>query len=257
MRLIAHNYAQDPITTITASTENHNFPVNNLSKEHRSKQWRSTSNAEQWVKFDLKTTESINSVVLLWPKGSYKLSDNAVIKVQASVTSNFDVTGEDQFIWFNPQYEMASIYFDTPKNFRYWRILIDDPTNIYGYVNLGVVILGMSESIDPPDNGFSFTQSDLSAVTTTDFGQSYVDVLPMLSTLELNFQLMDYNIARNFIHLYMQVGIRKPVFIVLDENSLVFDKDIFSIYGRFNNSFGVTHITYDLFQSSLTVTESN
>lgn len=257
MRLIAHNYAQDPMTVITASTQNNNFPASNLAKEHRSKQWRSTSNVDQWVQFDIKTTEAINSVVLLWPKGAYKLSDAASLRVQASATSNFVTTGVDEYLTFNNQYEMASLYFETAQNYRYWRILINDHTNIHGFVNLGVVILGMAESLDKPDNGFQFTQSDTSNVTTTEFGQSYVDVLPIIKTLDLNFALMDYDIASNFINMYTQIGIRKPVFVVLDEMGTVFDKDIFSIYGRFNNSHGVTHITYDLFQSSLTITESN
>lgn len=257
MRLISHNFAQDPLTTITYSSQNNNFPASNIFHEHRSKQWRSVGNSNQWVVFDLKTTEPINTVVLLWPKGAYKLSTLAVIKIQASATSNFTTPIVDQTISFNHKYEIASHYFESAMNFRYWRILIDDPTNIYGYVSLGVVILGMSEALDHPSNGFSFSSADTSNITRTDFGQSYVDIYPIISSLNLNFEVMEYEVAKNFIDLFLAVGVRKPAFIVIDENSLVFDKDIFCIYGRFEPSYATNHIAYNLFRGSLTITESN
>lgn len=257
MRLITHNYTQDPQTIITASSQNNNFPASNIAQEHRAKQWRSTGNSEEWIKFDLRTTEEINSVVLLWPKGDFKLSNDAVIKIQASATTDFSTTGVDQILTFSNGYEIASHYFTTDQSFRYWRVLIQDPSNVYGYVNLGVVVLGKSESLDQPENGFNFNKTDTSSLSSTEYGQTFVDEKPILSTLELNFSVMDYPIAKAFIDSYELIGIRKPVFVVLDEQSQVFDKDLFSIYGRFDRSMNITHITYDLFESSLTITESN
>lgn len=255
MRLIGWNYAQQAATTVTASTSNPNFPVSNIKNEFRAKEWRSTSNASQWVVFDTITTEEINSVVLLWQKGQYKLSDSATITVQANPTNVWTSPAVSQVLTFSDTYEMASHYFSSAQSYRYWRILIDDSTNVHGYVNLGVVILGHSEELDNPDNGFTYSQSDLSVKNVTAYGHEYVDEYPILDSLGLNFKVMDFNSTLALTNLYRQVGSRLPVFITLDSAASVFGKDTFAIYGKFDPTLNFTHISYDILDGSAVIKE--
>lgn len=212
----------------------------------------------EYLSFDLKTTEDINSIVLLWGKGDYRLSSSAEVRVKASATSNFSTVGVDVLMTLNNQYEIASHYFETNQSFRYWRIEVTDPHNAYGFVNLGVVVLGKAEeNLDMPEIGWTFTTTDSSDITTTVFGQVYVDEYPTLNELNLDFNYINEVTTQAFINLYKQIGAKKTVFVVIDPESNVFDKDLFCIYGRFQNQLQINNIIFKTFQTSLIITESN
>lgn len=218
---------------------------------------RPAIHTEEHILFDLKTTEEIDSVVLMWGKDQYNLSSTAELRIQASATSNFTAPAIDQVLTFNNSFELASHYFSTPQSYRYWRVVIKDAANPTGYVNLGVVILGVQESLDNPENGFSFTQTDNTNITRTDFGQEYADTYPITSQLSMDFTVMDYAIAEKFILLYQRLGIRSPVFVALDPDGTVFNKDCFSIYGKFRGSLTQKHTFQALFDNGLTIQEIN
>lgn len=212
---------------------------------------------QEHVLFDLKTTEEINSVVLLWGKDQYNLSSSAEIRIQANATSNFSSPAVDQILTFNNDFEIASHYFSTSQAYRYWRIVIKDPTNPRGYVNIGVVILGQSEVLDDPENGFSFTQSDNSTITRTEFGQEYADTYPITSQLSLDFSVMEYATAEKFILFFQRVGNRIPIFVAMDPDGTVFNKDCFSIYGKFRGSLTQKHNFSTVFDTGLSIQEIN
>ncbi len=211
---------------------------------------------KEWVLFDLTTTEDINSVVLLWPKeDGIILSSNAVIKIQANATNVWTAPSVDQTLTLDNTYEIASHYFSTDQSYRYWRLVVIDPANANLYVNLGVMVLGKAEVIDNPDNGFIYSLTDNSKITTTDFGNEYVDEYPTMAQLELDFAILDYDSAEAIDNLYRQVGNRKPVFVALDHDASVFSKDNFSLYGKFRTNLALTHIKFDLFQGKLSIGE--
>lgn len=212
---------------------------------------------QEHLLFDLKTTEEINSVVLLWGKDQYNLSSSAEIRIQANATSNFSSPAVDQVLTFNNEFEIASHYFSTSQSFRYWRVVIKDPMNPRGYVNLGVVILGKSDQLDDPENGFSFTQVDNSTITRTDFGQEYADTYPITTQLSMDFSVMEYATAEKFILLFQRVGIRVPIFVAMDPAGDLFNKDCFSIYGKFRGSLTQKHNFSTVFDTGLSIQEIN
>lgn len=218
---------------------------------------RAAIHTEEFLTFDLKTTEDIDSVVLLWGKGQYNLSSDAEIRVQANATNNFSSPAIDELLTFNNDFETASHYFTTPQSYRYWRVVIKDPNNPLLYVNLGVLVLGLQEALDNPENGFSYTQDDSSKITRTDFGQEYADIYPVTATLSLDFSVMEYSTAEKFILFYQRVGNRSPIYVAVDPENAVFNKDCFSIYGKFSGSLTQKHAFFSIFDSGLTVREVN
>jgi hypothetical protein len=103
------------------------------------------------------TTEEIDSVVILWPKeDGIRLSDTAVVKIQANATDSWGSPAVDQTLTIDNTYMVASHYFSTDQSYRYWRVVIEDVGNPYGYVELGMVWFGKSLSIQKAKNGFKF-----------------------------------------------------------------------------------------------------
>lgn len=210
---------------------------------------------EEFLTFDLRTTEEIDSVVMLWPKGKYKLSQNAEIYVQGNATNEWSSPAFNQLMTVSEDYETTSLYLTNPESYRYWRVKIVDAANPCLYVSLGVLILGKAETLQNPDNGFTWNISDTSNVTSNDFGNTWVDEFPQLNTLSMNFNLLDYEVAEALEKMFKVCGNRKPVFIALEESGTVFNKDNYAIYGKFGSSFGLNHIMYKYLSSALTITE--
>lgn len=211
---------------------------------------------EEFVVFDLKTSEEIDTIAVLWGKDRFKLSPNGEIRAQASATANFSALGFDQEMVFSSKHEIASLFLENPVEFRYWRILIKDPANVNLFVNIGVLVLGLGEKLDP-DNGFQFGKEDLSKITKTDFGQEYVDKYPILASLTFNISLMEYSLTEKLFEIYEVCGSATPIFVALDPEAKVFNKDRFSIYGKFSPTFAGIHNFYDLFAAGLTIREVN
>lgn len=211
---------------------------------------------EEWIKFDLITTESIDSVVLLFPKeDGIQLSSNAVVKVQANATDTWSSPAVDQTLTIDNTYEIASHYFTTDQNYRYWRISIVDSANVNLYVSLGVVILGKSEFVHTPDNGITYSLTDTSSVQRNDFGNEFVDEYPCIATLDMNLSVMDYADAKIIENAFRINGVRKPIFIAIDETSSVFNKNHFAIYGKFEPTFGLSQVYYDIFNTEISIKE--
>jgi hypothetical protein len=250
------NFCTETATVVSASTAEARFPVANLKNPFRSKRWRSTSETDQWVKFDLQTAEDIDSVVILWPKeDGIRLSDSAVVKVQANATDVWTAPAVDVTMTIDNTYVLATHFFTSDQSYRYWRITVTDPANAYGYIELGVVWLGKGLDIPSAQNGFKYSISDLSKQTQTDFGHDYVDEYPTSASLSLSFVNMDYQDIQTIENAFRNNGVRKPVFIALDNSGAVFDKDHFAIYGKFSRTFGLSHVVYDVLSTESIVIE--
>lgn len=211
---------------------------------------------EEYVTFDLKTTEEINTVAILWPKeDGIKLSSNAVIKIQANATDAWSSPAVDQTLTINNDYDIASYYFSTDNSYRYWRVSITDPENANLYVNIGVVILGKSLSVDCPENGYSFEYNDNSKIETTDYGNEYIDAYPTTTSIEFDYKYFDEIDFSIFDSMFIKNGSNKPIFVVLDETSQVLDKDQVYVYGKLNSKLKFDHVNYNLYNTKIKIKE--
>ena len=248
MRLMTTNFATEPSTSITASSENVNFPASNLKHPFRSKRLRTETGVTSLsVVFDLKTAEEIDSVVLLWPKeDGIRLSNTATITVQANATDEWSSPAVSETLSIDNTYVLASHFFSQPKEYRYWRVVIDDPGNPYGFVELGLVWLGKGLPIDNMQNGFKFELVDASKTTRTEFGHEFVDEYPLYASIEFSYANMDYDQIEILDNAFRENSVRKPVLIVVDPSEAVFSSNHFLIYGKFSPRLGIGHVNYDI-----------
>lgn len=258
MRLMNLNLCAEDATTVTVSSEDTNFPASNLKHPFRSKRWRSTDVSSEWIVFDFQTIEDVDSVILLWSKeDGVQLSGSATLKIQANATNVWTSPAVDQTLTINDTYEIASHYFTTAQSYRYWRVVLQDAGNPNGFLELGVAWIGKSLQIENAQNGFDFTVTDRSKSVVTDFGHIYTDEYPLFSSLNFSYANLYYEAIQILENAFRENGNRKPVFIAVDPEDEVFDKDHFAIYGRFqSNTFGSEHVNYNIFNAKgLTVVE--
>lgn len=211
---------------------------------------------EEHIIFDLKTTEPIDTIALLWSSGDYRLSDAAVITLEAHSVNNWDSPSFSQTLTFDNRNEIAQAHFAS-ESYRYWRLKIVDPENVHLYVSLGVVVLGKAdEVITWTSNGFTCGFRDLTKIQETDFGQSYADLAPKLKSMSMNFDVLSNEEQEALISLFQKVGVGKQIFVSLDPNESRLLSDYF-IYGRLNSPLGMRHQSLSYFSTSLEIVETN
>jgi hypothetical protein len=247
MRLLTTNYCTEDATVVTASSADPRFPASNLKHPFRSKRCRLTNLTSSNVVFDFITTEEVNSVVMLWPKeDGILLSNTAVIKIQANATNTWTSPAVDVTMTIDNQYEVASHFFSTDQSYRYWRVVVEDPGNANGFLELGMVWIGKSLDIENAQNGFSFDLIDRSKTQTTDFGHTYVDEFPLVASVQLQYKNLDYETIQILENAFRENGTKYPVIIALDPDEDVFDKNHYLVYGKMKPSFGSKHVNYNI-----------
>lgn len=208
------------------------------------------------VTFDFGSTEDVDSIALLWPKeDGIKLSGSAVVKVEANASDSWSSPAVSQTLTIDNTYDLATHYFSTAQSYRYWSVTIEDPANANLYVELGVAFIGESLTIQEPENGFGFQLQDNSSQSVTAYGHRYVDEYPLSKALDFSYAYMDYSDVKTLENAFRTNSTKKPVFVTLDHDETVFDKEHLSLYGKFQSKFGLDHVRYNLFDTGLTIEE--
>lgn len=247
MKFLTTNLVSEAATTIAASSSDVNFPASNLKHPFRSKRWRTTDNVSESVTFDFQTTEPVDSVVILWPKeDGIKLTPSAVIRIQANATNVWTSPAVDQVVSIDNTYSVASHFFSTDQNYRYWRLVVQDPLNAYTYIEIGMIWIGKSLSIPNAQNGFKFSLVDNTKSTRTDFGHKYSDEYPQSSVVDISYKYLSYSQVQILENAFRTNGSSDPVIVALDPEEAVFDKDHYLVYGTMSPKFSTSHVFYNV-----------
>lgn len=257
MRLIADNLILS--ATITPSTESPFFPASNLQNQLRSKRFRTTSKSTQNIVFDLGSAKDVNSFILLLPKeGDINLTESATIKIQANASDSWGAPSVDQTLTYDSDYRQLSFFWSSNQSYRYWRLTVSDGSAVADYVEIAKIILGDSVDIPGIQNGFKFDKVDGTKKLSNDYGTGYFDEYPILKTMKFDWKTLTTTEIEVLDQLFEVYGSYTAMYITIDEASTNFNKDRYSIYGTLNNSFGMDHKNYTLFDSSgFTFTELN
>lgn len=256
-RIIDFNYVWQLPTVITATTEDPSFPVDNLKNFSRSYPLRTTSDEDQAILIDLMTAEEVDTFAIVFdPTVGSKLTSAAVITLQGSATNSWGSPGYSQVVTFDEDYQVYSLFLNTAQEYRYWRVLIDDPNNAYGYIEVPKIILGKATQLTRcPEIAFNIEYADKSTVKVTDYGHAYSDVYPMLSSLDISYKVMPDSDLDQLRESFELVGKTTPILACLDTDAEIFDKDRFIIYGRIDGNIKAKHQVRGLFDSSLSISE--
>lgn len=206
--------------------------------------------------FDLQTAQDISCIALFWPKeDGIRLSQTAVVKIEANAVNSWTSPALSQTLTIDDNYMVASHFFATPQEYRYWRITIQDSQNPNLFVELGLAWIGEDVGFNEPENGFKFRLVDPTVESKTDFGHSYSDEYPLINQLEFNYKYIDYETMQGLEDVFRQNGNRKPVLVCFDDQESSFNRNHFLIYGKLGRNFDTDHVVHTLFQGGLKITE--
>jgi hypothetical protein len=210
------------------------------------------------IDIDLKSNEEIDTFAIFFdPVIGVQLSSNAVIKIQANATPYWVNPAVNVTLSFDEERDVLTYFWATSQEYRYWRIYIEDPKNTDFYIELGTVFLGKATQLSKiPDNGFTFTQEDRSLITENEYGHQYVDIYPIRKTIVFNYSVLPYSDIATLDTMFKRIGIHTPIMVTMDATETQFDKDQFTIYGRFDKKYIQQHQTVNFYKTDLTVVET-
>jgi hypothetical protein len=208
--------------------------------------------------FDLKTTESIDTFTVFFdPRRGLRLSEDAEIRLQANHTLDWSSPAVDLVLDVDEEFRVISHFFSTDQNYRFWRIKIVDPNNTDLFVEVGLIYFGKSIVLSRNvQKGFTYKLRDDSVVRENIYGNSYVDVRNKVQRLEFNYSLIPSEDLRTLKKIIDRVGKTEPIVIALDGFEVLFDKDLFLIYGKFTNQLEASHQFNKYFSAPLNIEET-
>lgn len=178
----------------------------------------------EFLMFDFGT--SVNPKAFgLWGErnAAIKLSDTAVIKLQANSTTDFTTPDFSVTLDYHQRSIChaadAGIY---PTGARYWRVYIEDKSNVNGYIEISKVYLG--DTFVPTSGAVQFpldlAEVDPSDINVSRGGSIVVDELDPRNEFRLDWDFLSVSEADELREFLREFGKRKPFFIMLDPDGV-------------------------------------
>lgn len=212
---------------------------------------------DEWVLIDLKSAEEIDTFAVVFdPRFGIKLSENAVVTLQANSADSWDTPLYSQALSIDNTWSSIFLYLTAAQEYRFWRLKIVDSQNAYGYIELGTIMLGKSRDIGRcPDNGFTLGIIDQTKIDKNAYGNVYADLYPIKKTLSFDFNIIDYDTKKSIEESYTLAGVHTPILVSLDPNETLFDKDDFLIYGKYDKDIQYKHVVRSYFSTGIQIEE--
>lgn len=180
MRFLWDNLAD--AATLTASSENADFPVSNLVDRRFKEHHRTTGVDSEWWKWDLGSAQNIEAFVFWY----HNFQEGATINLQAHATDEWGDPLLNVSLDWNENFLIK--YFSPAETYRWWRLVVLDVGNADGYLRGGRHFLG---SYFEPSRNFVKDWSrpivDPSGVEYSDDGQAFSDEKDSYLSFNLRF----------------------------------------------------------------------
>lgn len=240
--------------TITPSTEDAQYPVENIIHAHRTQCFRSTSNSDNIV-IDLGANEQVDTFAIVdnWKNGFG--------------VSTITLEGNGTDVWTSPSFS-TTITLDstfgvgikqfTQETLRFWRIVM---TSTLGYCEIANVFLGKATKMTTNGVGYNwnYVNRDLSIVAENRYKQKFIDDIGTRKELSnLSFSIMDKD-EMDVIHdVYDANRLVKPFFIYfpLETDSLVNNDDRYNGMYYFKAEPSFSNINSGYYNTTLSLEEA-
>lgn len=238
MKIIADNYIDD--ATLTASTENPQYTVDNIQDPHLSSKFRFTAKTSESIVVDYGTAVECDSIAIL----GHNLTASATLKIQGNSSDSWTSPPLDETITASTD-EIA--HFFTAGTYRYWRFTFSDTANTSSYIELGRLFLYSATTISRVfTNSFVENHVDTSRRYYSISGQVYGVKGITYRVYQLDFSYWSTDMVNTVLQIKEDTRGITPIVVVLDEDNMTKIKPIYCVI---ENDVNTTHV-WDFYYSS-------
>jgi len=240
--------------TLTASTENAQYPIANILDSRRTKTYRSTSNSDNIV-IDLGGAEEIDTFAIVdnWQNGF----GVTAITLEANATDSWGAPAFTTTLTLDTDFGV-SIKKIANESYRFWRLVL---TSTLGYCEVSNIFIGKATVMTTNGVGYNwaYKNNDLSNISTNRYGQVFVDDIGSQKELSnLQFQIMDKDEMDIIFSVWDNNRKVNPFFVYfpLETDSLSNNDDRYNGMYRFTTEPVFTNINSGYYNVSLSLIEN-
>jgi len=231
MRFLWNNLADT--ATLTASSENPDFPLSNLKHSWYLRHHRTTGVTSEWWKWNLGSAQSI-SYFLFW---YHNFQSSATIKLQANSSDLWTAPPLDISLTWNSGNLIHEL--SPAQSYQWWRLWVQDVGNPDGYLRAGRAYLG---GYFEPSRNYSLDWSreriDPSEINESEGGQEAVNTKTNYWIFHFPFPSIIDPDQETFKTISLAVKNSNPFFICYDSA----DKLNTTFYVKAINSWKIDHV---------------
>lgn len=243
--------------TLTSGTADAFFPLANLSHNHTTKEFRTTSLTTAYIDYNLIDDVQPDSFLVCGNKVTGELHV-ATIQIKGSTVSNFS-SGYDSGIITLGQDDLSETFkyisLAPTRAYQYWRIIL---TNDTGYIGCSNMFLGaeLGLTTNAITYGWDFTRIDRSTVQEGRYGNRFVDRISDQKQINVSFELLNKNEFELIEEMTTFCGVSEPLWLVIDPNEVIINNaNIFSGYFFLTQRPVFSNPAFSLMNTSLSLIE--
>lgn len=178
---------------------------------------------DEWIVWDLAFPTNPNAFIAVGDRNTgLKISPSATIRIQGNTTDE----------WSSPQVDLTVPYFDrilakwdedglagsASYGYRYWRFKIQDVSNVYSYVEIGGIFLGLTYATTRGAAVFpmGFNGIDRSDIIQAEGGQKYSFTAPKSQSFEIQWDALTKDESETLDQFYQSYGKQECFFVIFD-----------------------------------------
>ncbi len=221
-----NNLALD--ASLSASSENAQFPLENIQDPRRTRVFRSGDNADH-IYFDFGSAEPIDSIFLVGHQLSGLGFTTASLELN-SVASWSSGAPATIAITVDAANNMAFGSINSPETYRYAKLIL---TSTLGYCEVGKIFIGEGTDLGT-ENDFTFPLdiafNNNSTIQKNRYGQKFIDELNEQKRFGGELQMMTNEEVEIIYQMARQCSTTKPFFMRISNVNMFSDNDRASGY---------------------------
>jgi len=251
MKWYSYNLVNQEGTILTASSENAQFPVNNLKHDFSSKVYRSTTPSANVV-IDILNPQPVDSVIV---KANFELGRgfNGDLTIEANATDEWSSPAFTTTLSLNDEFNFGKVEFNT-EEYRFWRVSGTGSE----YLELANLFIGQKIELTSNniDYGWTLSSNDNTKSKSNDFGQEFFDIYNIQRMITCSYKLVN---KTEFDQLYAMFDYNKtyiPVWCIVDDNGIIInDKERFAGCFYFESIPSHKNSSFSLYDFSIKIKE--
>lgn len=235
---------------ITASTQNAQFPLNNILDPRTSKVFRTTASTGSIV-FDFNETSEVDSFFIVGDKRN-GLGVHT-ITLEFNHLNEWTAPAATVSALIDAEYNSGFVEFPV-KEYRFCRMVM---TSTLSYCEIANIFLGNKLNLGRSINfNWSIRDNELSTKQTNRYGQVFSDIIGKQRTVNAGLSLLDKDMLDKINYMIDFYGETRPFFVRIGCDNMVNNNLRFSGFYYFNDIPQISNPSFGRYNLSMTLVEA-